>query len=167
MSIFDLRVNEVPVLRQKAAEVHNFDTSLSVLTNGMFDTMHEAKGIGLAAPQIGVSQRIIVIDIEDVAPDYPPMALVNPKITQASGESLGEEGCLSLPRFRAMVRRAAEVSIQARTVSGESVDFEAEGLMARVLQHEVDHLDGILITDRLLPADQELLEDTNSRESDQ
>jgi len=167
MSIFDLRVNEDPVLRQKAAEVHNFDTSLSVLTNGMFDTMHEAKGIGLAAPQIGVSQRIIVIDIEDVAPDYPPMALVNPKITHASGESLGEEGCLSLPRFRAMVRRAAEVSIQARTVSGESVDFEAEGLMARVLQHEVDHLDGILITDRLLPADQELLEDTNSRESDQ
>ena len=167
MSIFDLRVNEDPVLRQKATEVHNFDTSLSVLTNGMFDTMHEAKGIGLAAPQIGVSQRIIVIDIEDVAPDYPPMALVNPKITHASGESLGEEGCLSLPRFRAMVRRAAEVSIQARTVSGESVDFEAEGLMARVLQHEVDHLDGILITDRLLPADQELLEDTNSRESDQ
>ena len=167
MSIFDLRVNEDPVLRQKAAEVHNFDTSLSVLTNGMFDTMHEAKGIGLAAPQIGVSQRIIVIDIEDIAPDYPPMALVNPKITHASGESLGEEGCLSLPRFRAMVRRAAEVSIQARTVSGESVDFEAEGLMARVLQHEVDHLDGILITDRLLPADQELLEDTNSRESDQ
>ena len=167
MSIFDLRVNEDPVLRQKAAEVHNFDTSLSVLTNGMFDTMHEAKGIGLAAPQIGVSQRIIVIAIEDVAPDYPPMALVNPKITHASGESLGEEGCLSLPRFRAMVRRAAEVSIQARTVSGESVDFEAEGLMARVLQHEVDHLDGILITDRLLPADQELLEDTNSREADQ
>ena len=89
------------------------------------------------------------------------MALVNPKITQASGESLGEEGCLSLPDFRAMVRRATEVSIQARTVSGESVDFEAEGLMARVLQHEVDHLDGILITDRLLPEDQELLEDTN------
>ena len=167
MAIFDLRVNEDPILRQKATEVQNFDTSLSVLANGMFDTMHEAKGIGLAAPQIGVSQRIIVIDIEDVAPDYPRMALVNPKITHASGESLGEEGCLSLPRFRAMVRRAAEVSIQARTVSGESVDFEAEGLMARVLQHEVDHLDGILITDRLLPADQELLEDTNSRESDQ
>ena len=167
MSIFDLRVNEDPVLRKKAAEVHNFDTSLSLLTNGSFETMLEAKGIGLSAPQIGGSQRIIVIDIEDVAPDYPPMALVNPKITHASGESLGEEGCLSLPRFRAMVRRAAEVSIQARTVSGESVDFEAEGLMARVLQHEVDHLDGILITDRLLPADQELLEDTNSRESDQ
>ena len=161
MAIFDLRVNEDPILRQKAVEVQNFDTSLSVLTNGMFDTMHEAKGIGLAAPQIGVSQRIIVIDIEDVAPDYPPMALVNPKITQASSEALGEEGCLSLPAFRAMVRRATEVSIQAQTVSGESIDFEAEGLMARVLQHEVDHLDGILITDRLLPEDQELLEDAN------
>ncbi|MAE19044.1 peptide deformylase [Candidatus Poribacteria bacterium] len=161
MAIFDLRVNEDPILRQKATEVQNFDTSLSVLTNGMFDTMHEAKGIGLAAPQIGVSQRIIVIDIEDVAPDCPPMALVNPKITQASGEALGEEGCLSLPDFRAIVRRATGVSIQAQTVSGESVGFDAEGLMARVLQHEVDHLDGILITDRLLPEDQELLEDAN------
>lgn len=161
MAIFELRVNEDPVLRRKSVEVRNFDFSLSSLTENMFETMYESHGIGLAAPQIGILQRIIVIDIEEVDPDFPPLALVNPKITEFSGEELGEEGCLSLPDFRAIVRRATEVSVDAKSIDGKSVIFSAQGLMARVLQHEIDHLDGILITDRLLPEDQELLQVTD------
>ena len=87
--------------------------------------------------------------------------LINPKITEFSGEELGEEGCLSLPDFRAIVRRATEVSVDAKSIDGKSVIFSAQGLMARVLQHEIDHLDGILITDRLLSEDQELLQVTD------
>ena len=158
MAIFELRINKDPILRRKAVEVRNFDFSLSSLTENMFETMYDSKGIGLAAPQIGISQRLIVIDIEEIDADFPPLALVNPTITESSGEELGEEGCLSLPDFRAIVRRSTEISINAQNVDGQAVHFSAQGLMARVLQHEIDHLDGILITDRLRPEDQELLE---------
>ena len=158
MAIFELRINKDPILRRKAVEVRNFDFSLSSLTENMFETMYESKGIGLAAPQIGISQRLIVIDIEEVDAEFPPLALVNPTITESSGEELGEEGCLSLPDFRAIVRRSTEVSINAQNIDGQAVHFSAQGLLARVLQHEIDHLDGILITDRLRPEDQELLE---------
>ena len=158
MAIFELRINKDPILRRKAVEVRNFDFSLSSLTENMFETMYESKGIGLAAPQIGISQRLIVIDIEEIDADFPPLALVNPTITESSGEELGEEGCLSLPDFRAIVRRSTEISINAQNIDGQAVHFSAQGLMARVLQHEIDHLDGILITDRLRPEDQELLE---------
>lgn len=158
MAIFELRINKDPILRRKAVEVRNFDFSLSSLTENMFETMYESKGIGLAAPQIGISQRLIVIDIEEIDADFPPLALVNPTITESSGEELGEEGCLSLPDFRAIVRRFTEISINAQNIDGQAVHFSAQGLMARVLQHEIDHLDGILITDRLRPEDQELLE---------
>ena len=158
MAIFELRINKDPILRRKAVEVRNFDFSLSSLTENMFETMYDSKGIGLAAPQIGISQRLIVIDIEEIDADFPPLALVNPTITESSGEELGEEGCLSLPDFRAIVRRFTEISINAQNVDGQAVHFSAQGLMARVLQHEIDHLDGILITDRLRPEDQELLE---------
>jgi peptide deformylase len=158
MAIFELRINKDPILRRKAVEVRNFDFSLSSLTENMFETMYESNGIGLAAPQIGISQRLIVIDIEEIDAEFPPLALVNPTITESSGEELGEEGCLSLPDFRAIVRRSTEVSINAQNIDGQAVHFSAQGLMARVLQHEIDHLDGILITDRLRPEDQELLE---------
>ena len=158
MAIFELRINKDPILRRKAVEVRNFDFSLSSLTENMFETMYDSKGIGLAAPQIGISQRLIVIDIEEIDADFPPLALVNPTITESSGEELGEEGCLSLPDFRAIVRRFTEISINAKNIDGQAVHFSAQGLMARVLQHEIDHLDGILITDRLRPEDQELLE---------
>ena len=158
MAIFELRINKDPILRRKAVEVRNFDFSLSSLTENMFETMYDSKGIGLAAPQIGISQRLIVIDIEEIDADFPPLALVNPTITKSSGEELGEEGCLSLPDFRAIVRRFTEISINAQNIDGQAVHFSAQGLMARVLQHEIDHLDGILITDRLRPEDQELLE---------
>ena len=158
MAIFELRINKDPILRRKAVEVRNFDFSLSSLTENMFETMYDSKGIGLAAPQIGISQRLIVIDIEEIDAEFPPLALVNPTITESSGEELGEEGCLSLPDFRAIVRRFTEISINAQNIDGQAVHFSAQGLMARVLQHEIDHLDGILITDRLRPEDQELLE---------
>ena len=158
MAIFELRINKDPILRRKAVEVRNFDFSLSSLTENMFETMYESKGIGLAAPQIGISQRLIVIDIEEIDAEFPPLALVNPTITESAGEELGEEGCLSLPDFRAIVRRFTEISINAQNIDGQAVHFSAQGLMARVLQHEIDHLDGILITERLRPEDQELLE---------
>ena len=149
MAIFELRINKDPILRRKAVEVRNFDFSLSSLTENMFETMYESKGIGLAAPQIGISQRLIVIDIEEIDAEFPPLALVNPTITESTGEELGEEGCLSLPDFRAIVRRSTEISINAQNIDGQAVHFSAQGLMARVLQHEIDHLDGILFIDYL------------------
>ena len=136
-----------PRLRIKANPVEAIDETLNQKIDDMFETMYESKGIGLAAPQIGISQRLIVIDIEEVDAEFPPLALVNPTITESSGEELGEEGCLSLPDFRAIVRRSTEVSINAQNIDGQAVHFSAQGLMARVLQHEIDHLDGKLFID--------------------
>ena len=158
MAILDLQITDAPVLRQKATPVRKIDAELLQLIEDMFDTMYNVQGIGLAAPQVGVSQRIIIVDIEDAHPECPPIALINPIIITASGEALAEEGCLSLPERRGIVRRATTVHVTGVLPNGAAIAFEANDLMARVLQHEIDHLNGILFIDRLLPEDQALLE---------
>ena len=158
MTVLEIQTNDAPVLRQKAVPVQEINAALSPFIEDMFETMYEAQGIGLAAPQVGVSKRIIVIDIEKHHPEYPRIALINPVITLTVGEELGEEGCLSLPGVRGMVRRAVLVKVEGLLPNGGKIEFDASNLMARVLQHEIDHLNGILFTDLLLPEDQELLE---------
>lgn len=158
MAVLEIQTNDAPVLRKKAALIQEIDADLHPFIEDMFETMYEAQGIGLAAPQVGVSKRIIVIDIEQHHPEYPRIALINPALTLTVGEELGEEGCLSLPGVRGMVRRSAMVKVEGLLPNGNKIEFDAAHLMARVLQHEIDHLNGILFTDLLRPEDQELLE---------
>lgn len=158
MAVLEIQTNDAPVLRQKATPIQEIDADLKPFIKNMFETMYEAQGIGLAAPQVGVSKRIIVIDIEKHHPEYPQIALINPVITLAVGEELAEEGCLSLPGVRGIVRRAAIVKVEGMLPNGNNIEFDASSLMARVLQHEIDHLNGILFTDLLRAEDQELLE---------
>jgi peptide deformylase len=133
-----------PVLREQARPVEKFDDELAALSRRMVAVMRDAPGVGLAATQLGVVQRVLVYDVDD-----DPVTLVNPRIVAASRETeVAEEGCLSLPGMNLQVERAVVVHVRARDVRGRRLDFEAEGLEARVIQHETDHLDGILILER-------------------
>lgn len=136
---------ENPILRQKAKKVRHFDPSLPKLVEDMFETMHEANGVGLAAPQIAQSIRLFVAEYEDHK-----VAVFNPEIVKAEGEELGPEGCLSIPGYEGLnIRRAAKVVVKGQDVRGKPIRVPAEGWFARILQHEIDHLDGILFIDRL------------------
>jgi peptide deformylase len=136
-----------PVLRASALPVERFDEALSDEIERMGELMHDALGVGLAATQVGVLHRVLVYR---AYPEDPLTALVNPVLVWESEErALGEEGCLSLPGVHVEVERAASVRVQARDGSGEPLEIEAEGLVARVIQHEMDHLDGVLILDRI------------------
>ncbi|MCZ6681487.1 MAG: peptide deformylase [Candidatus Poribacteria bacterium] len=158
MATLEIQTGDAPILRETAVPIPEIDADLLQLIADMFETMYAVQGIGLAAPQIGVSKRLIIIDIEEHHPEYPRIALINPVITMAVGEELGEEGCLSLPGIRGMVQRSATVKVEGLLPNGDKIEFDASGLMARVLQHERDHLDGVLFTDLLIPGDQQLLE---------
>jgi len=135
-----------PVLRTKARPVERFDATLRDEVSSMQALMHDALGIGLAAPQVGISHRLLVYRVE---PDSPVVALVNPEIEWSSrDEEISEEGCLSLPHVMVDVERPIAVLVRARDERGEELFVEATGLEARVIQHEIDHLDGVLILDR-------------------
>lgn len=145
MSIRKIITAENPTLRMKAKKIHRFDASLQKLADDMFETMHAANGAGLAAPQIDLSIRLLVAEYEDRR-----VALVNPEIIKAEGEVTGSEGCLSIPGyFGANIRRAENVTVKAQDTRGKDIRVRAEGWFARILQHEIDHLDGILFLDRL------------------
>lgn len=154
-----LRYYGDPVLRAKAAPVSEFTPELRDLVQGMFECMYRAEGIGLAAPQVGEGIRVFVVDVpggEDAL--RVKRAFVNPVIVEKSGAATDEEGCLSIPGFRADVKRAARVVVEAADENGAPFRIEAEGLLARALQHETDHLDGILFIDRLGALQRKLLE---------
>jgi peptide deformylase len=140
----EIRVIGDPVLRERAAEVVAFDRSLRKFAKHMIRVMHDAPGIGLAAPQVGVLQRLLVYDVDD-----DPRVLVNPVLDQFS-EELEEidEGCLSVPGVAMPVQRPVSLRVRAQDEQGEPLEFVAEGLEARVIQHEHDHLEGVLIVDR-------------------
>jgi len=121
------------------------------MIDDMFDTMYSGNGIGLAAPQVGVNQRVITVDLQKKRSK--PFALINPEVVRAEGEYESEEGCLSCPGLSAMVKRAKSVTVTGLDPKGRNVTIEAEELLAVVLQHEVDHLDGILFIDRLEPTE--------------
>jgi peptide deformylase len=152
----ELRYLGDPVLRRKAAPVTELTAELSLLIRDMFDTMYEEDGVGLAAPQVGDARRVIVVDPRE--PDVPPFALINPVIVEFSDETeRGEEGCLSIPGLREVVERSIAVRVEALDRDGAPVTIEAAGLLARILQHEVDHLDGILFLDRVSPLKRKML----------
>ncbi len=145
MAIHKIITSENPILRQKGKKIHHFDASLPKLIDDMFETMHAARGVGLAAPQIALSLRVLVAEFEDNK-----VALVNPEIVKAEGEELGTEGCLSIPGYVGdNIRRATKVTVKAQDARGKAIKVRAEGWFARILQHEIDHLDGILFLDRL------------------
>lgn len=139
------------LLRKKASKVRTFDASLERLIDDMIDTMRAGQGVGLAAPQIGVLRRVVVVEVPLEA-EKPPLllALCNPEITERSDEvQVAEEGCLSLAGWYGLVARATAVEVRYQDASGRRHKLRAEGFLARVLQHEIDHLDGVLFTDRL------------------
>lgn len=134
-----------PVLETPAQPVTEFGTSeLRDLVDSMFETMYSAKGLGLAAPQIALSKRVAVIDPSAGEDPTARVVLINPEIVDKQGRQIGEEGCLSIPGFREDVTRAMKVRVRAQNVEGESFELEAEELLARAMQHEIDHLNGIL-----------------------
>ena len=145
MAIRKIITTENPILRQKAKKVHRFDPSLQKLVDDMFETMHTAGGVGLAGPQIAQSIRVFVAEYEDHK-----VAVFNPEIVKDEGEEIGPEGCLSIPGYVGEnIRRAAKVLVKGQDVRGKPIRVPAEGWFARILQHEIDHLDGVLFIDRL------------------
>lgn len=147
MTVRKLHLLGSPVLRQRGLEVPGVDDEVRELVDDLFETMRAARGVGLAANQVGVARRVAVVDVgED---DPPPLVLVNPIITERRGAELGEEGCLSIPDIFGDVERAETVVVEALDRDGKPVRVEAAGFKARAIQHEIDHLDGVLFIDHL------------------
>ncbi len=144
MNGYTLRLFGDPVLRQRAREVEELDGAIAKLVDAMYETMYEASGVGLAAPQVGVQRRLFTYDVGDG-----PGVLVNPEIVESSGEWTYDEGCLSVPGLHFPIVRPGTVTVRGLDLSGHEVVFEADELMGRLVQHEVDHLDGVLLLDRL------------------
>ena len=150
MAVRQIVVMGDPILRTATAEVDAFDRDLKMLVRDLFETMYHAEGIGLAAPQIGISRRVIVIDLRSEEQPEARLALINPSVVWASAESDKEpEGCLSIPGLEEVIKRSLAIRVEAVDIDGGRMELEAEGLFARVLQHEMDHLDGILFVDRV------------------
>jgi len=134
------------VLRKKSKKVEKIDERVQLLISDMIDTMYHADGVGLAAPQVGILKRIVVIDVGEGV-----IALINPEIVSQSGEEIDYEGCLSIPGVRAQVKRPANVVVKALDREGKEIEINGSGLLARALCHEIDHLDGILFIDKAIP----------------
>jgi peptide deformylase len=157
-----IKIHEVvkfpdPVLAKPGEPVTVFDDNLRQLVNEMFESMYAAQGIGLAAPQISISQRITVIDTSFRKNPKDKLVLINPEVVETSGKQTEEEGCLSLPDIREKVQRAAKVKVKARNEHGEWFEVDGEELLARALLHEIDHLNGILFIDRISRLKRELV----------
>lgn len=147
MAIRPILTSEKPVLHQKARPVQRVDGSVRKLLDDMVETMRAAPGVGLAGPQIGVLSRLVVVEYDEKL-----YRLVNPEITWASAErGIADEGCLSIPGYQGAVERCERVKVRARDHKGKNLFIAADGWLARIFQHEIDHLDGILYTDRMAP----------------
>lgn len=142
MAIRNIRTSEDEILRKKSRKIEEINTRLKILIDDMFDTMYAANGIGLAAPQVGILKRLIVVDIGEE-----PIVLINPEIIEKEGTQTDIEGCLSVPGKEGTVTRPEKVKIIGVNEFNKKVTYEAEGLLARAFCHEVDHLNGILFTD--------------------
>jgi len=151
MAIRQIHTYPDAVLKHAAEAVTDIDGMVATLVDDMAETMYAAPGIGLAAPQVGIGQRIIVLDVphEDEGPGKNLMKLINPEIVERDGSIVWEEGCLSVPDFTAPVTRARRILLRAWTPDQKEIEIEAEELLAVALQHEIDHLDGRLFLDRL------------------
>ncbi len=144
MAIFPIRVFGDPVLRQRATEIEEIDEKIARLSEEMLATMYAAPGVGLAAPQVGIERRSFVYDVGEG-----PMTVINPEIVESRGEWEYEEGCLSVPDLHWPIVRPKEVHLVGRDLQGNALSIEGDELLGRVLQHELDHLDGILLLERL------------------
>jgi peptide deformylase len=151
------------VLRAPCKSVGDFDENLSGLIDDLFDSMRAAEGVGLAAPQIGFSLRVLVIDVSSQQPEHGPIALINPSIVVTEGEQIGEEGCLSFPNLYGDVKRYEFVKVEAIDKEGQTFSTEGSGFYARALQHEIDHLNGILFVDHLKPLKRQLMRNALKR----
>lgn len=147
------------ILRIRGEEVTTFDDELNSLIQDMLETMYHAEGIGLAAPQIGASLRVCVLDLRaEEDPEAGRWVLVNPAVTKSSKKTVkAPEGCLSIPEIEEVVTRPLKVTVRATDAGGQPLEIEAEGLLARALQHEIDHLDGVLFIDRVSPLKRRLV----------
>jgi peptide deformylase len=145
MAVLPICVVPDPVLRQKAKQVNRISSSVKKLIEDMIETMHSSNGVGLAAPQVGVSLRVIVIGL----PEEEPFALINPSVVKKKGEREVSEGCLSVPGYVGKLKRAESVTVKGRDPTGREVRIKAEELLAQALEHEIDHTNGILYIDHL------------------
>lgn len=143
MSVYRIVEMGDPVLREKSRQVPKITPNVIKLLDNMADTMYDAQGVGLAAPQVGVLKRIVVIDVGDGL-----IELINPVITHREGQETDMEGCLSIPGMRGEVIRHAKVSVKAMNREGKECTYQGEGLLARAFQHEIDHLEGVLFVDK-------------------
>ena len=137
--------NDADILRKKSREVNEIDNRIITLLDDMKETMYEANGVGLAAPQVGILKKVVVIDIGEG-----PIEFINPVIVYQKGEETDEEGCLSIPREKGYVTRPKKVIVRALNREGETFELEAENLLARACCHEIDHLNGVVYTDKLV-----------------
>jgi peptide deformylase len=160
MAVLNVVTSENPSLREKSKRVSSFGAALNNLVANMFDTLHAANGLGLAAPQVGVPQRVFIVELPEELDEEGQVelsaeryVLVNPEIVRRRGEQEMVEGCLSVPGYRGMVKRNTYVVIKGQDIEGRNVRYRAEGLLAQAFQHELDHLDGILYIDRIESAD--------------
>jgi len=154
MALREIRTYPDPVLRKKTSRVEKVDRSLDRLIKDMVETMHAAPGVGLAANQVGVPLQLAVIDLssrEDEDQRHPLLVIINPEILAMEGSVIEEEGCLSIPDYAEKVKRAVRIKGRAQDRTGKQFELEAEGLMAKALQHEIDHLNGLLFVDKLSP----------------
>jgi peptide deformylase len=146
-----------PVLQRPATPITEFDDALRAFVDDMFESMYAAQGIGLAAPQVGVSKRLTVIDLSFNKTPADKLVLINPEIIVREGKQYAEEGCLSLPEIREKVHRAAKVTVRAQDAHGKWFEKNAEELLSRAFQHEIDHLDGVLFISRVSALKRDLL----------
>jgi peptide deformylase len=152
MAIRDIHILGSPALRRRAEEIEAVDDEVRALVEDLFDTMAAASGVGLAANQIGVTRRVAVVNADEQT-----FAMINPRIVEAAGREGKEEGCLSIPEAFAEVTRPERVVLEALNEAGETFRLDVSGLIARAVQHELDHLDGVLFIDHLSPLKRQLL----------
>jgi peptide deformylase len=155
MAVREIKKYPSRILKQKALPVAAIDRELQILIDDMIETMYAAPGVGLAAPQVGVSKRLAVIDVSTKDEQMPVLVLINPECIEQDGTVEFEEGCLSIPEFTSKVTRAEKVKVRAIDREGRHLEIEAGGLLAIALQHEIDHLDGTLFIDRISPIKRE------------
>lgn len=160
MAIRIIREDGDEILRKKSRKVEVIDEKIKVLVEDMIETMYKYNGVGLAAPQVGILKRVVVIDLYD---NNGPLVLINPEILKEKGEQEVEEGCLSFPNQFAKIIRPAEVTVKYQDLDGKEVKLKAKELLAQAISHEVDHLDGILFVDKIIPGTLEVVTNTENK----
>ncbi len=156
MAVLEIRKYPDEILKTKSSEITDIDGNVQKLIDDMIETMYKSKGIGLAAPQVGVSKRLIIVDISPREEKDSLIVMINPQIVSTEGEVLSEEGCLSLPGFITRLKRSEKIFVKGIDRKGKDIEIETNGLLGRAIQHEIDHLDGILLIDRISPLKREL-----------